>query len=322
MIEVKGITKRFGPTTAVDDITFSIAKGEVVGFLGPNGAGKTTTMRILTCFLPADVGEAKVAGFDVLEQSMEVRSRIGYLPESAPLYLDMQVNEFLDYVGSIRGLKGADKTAAIDRMIEVCGLSGVMVKQIGELSKGYRQRVGLAQAMIHNPEILVLDEPTSGLDPNQIREIRDLIRTLGKEKTVILSTHILPEVEATCSRVVIINRGKIVADGSIEEISLLGGGGNLHVILARGDRGRIESGLKTLTDVAGFKAAGQEDGVWRFEIQGRPSVHLGEQLFRLAADSGFSLAELRREKTTLESIFADLTLAKKEAGETSPAGEE
>ena len=213
MIEVKGISKRFGPTTAVDNISFSIAKGEVVGFLGPNGAGKTTTMRILTCFLPADAGEAKVAGFDVLEQSMAVRSRIGYLPESAPLYLDMRVSEFLDYIGAIRGLHGADRTAAINRMIEVCGLSGVMLKQIGELSKGYRQRVGLAQAMIHNPEILVLDEPTSGLDPNQIREIRDLIKTLGKEKTVILSTHILPEVEATCSRVMIINRGKIVADG-------------------------------------------------------------------------------------------------------------
>jgi len=310
MIEVKGITKRFGPTTAVDNLSFSIAPGEVVGFLGPNGAGKTTTMRILTCFLPADAGEAKVAGFDVLEQSMEVRSRIGYLPESAPLYLDMQVNEFLGYVGDIRGLKGAEKTAATDRMIGLCGLSGVLMKQIGELSKGYRQRVGLAQAMIHNPDILVLDEPTSGLDPNQIREIRDLIKTLGKEKTVILSTHILPEVEATCSRVMIINQGKIVADGSIDEIGKLGGGGNLHVILARGDQAKIESGLKTLADVAGFKNAGQEDGLWRYEVQGRPGVHLGEQLFRMAADSGVTLAEIRREKTTLEDIFADLTLGK------------
>jgi len=164
--------------------------------------------------------------------------------------------------------------------------------------------------MIHNPDILVLDEPTSGLDPNQIREIRDLIKTLGKEKTVILSTHILPEVEATCSRVMIINQGKIVADGSIDEIGKLGGGGNLHVILARGDQAKIESGLKTLADVAGFKNAGQEDGLWRYEVQGRPGVHLGEQLFRMAADSGVTLAEIRREKTTLEDIFADLTLGK------------
>jgi ABC-2 type transport system ATP-binding protein len=307
MIEVKGISKRFGPTLAVDDLSFSIAKGEVVGFLGPNGAGKTTTMRILTCFLPADAGEVKVAGFDVIEESMEVRSRIGYLPENAPLYLDMQVNEFLDYVSSIRGLKGAERTQATDRMIELCGLSDVLLKQIGELSKGFRQRVGLAQAMIHNPEILILDEPTSGLDPNQIREIRDLILTLGKEKTVILSTHILPEVEATCSRVIIIDRGKIVADGAIETIARRSLGGNPHIIRVRGPQDKIESGLKTLADVTSFRAAGQEDGLWRYEIQGRTGVHLGEQLFRLAADQGLSLAEIRRDKTTLESIFTELT---------------
>lgn len=306
MIEVKEITKRFGMVTAVDRVSFEIAKGEVVGFLGPNGAGKTTTMRVLTCFLPADEGVARVAGHDVFEESMEVRSRIGYLPENAPLYLDMEVDTFLDYVAHIRGITGADKERALQRIVEICGLGEVYKKQIGELSRGYKQRVGLAQAMIHDPEILILDEPTSGLDPNQIREIRSLIRKLGREKTVILSTHILPEVEATCGRAIIISRGKIVADGSLEQITRKGGG-NLHVALIRGDQEKIESGLKTIGDVVSFRSMGKEDGLLRYEVQGREGVHLGEQIFRMAADHGLSLAELRREGSTLESVFAQLT---------------
>lgn len=311
MIEVEGISKNFGVVKAVDKVSFSIAKGEVVGFLGPNGAGKTTTMRILTCYLPADEGEARVAGYDVLEDSMEVRSRIGYLPENAPLYPDMIVDEFLNYVASIRGIASDKKSKAISRMVEVCGMGDVLKKQIGELSKGYRQRVGLAQAIIHDPEILILDEPTSGLDPNQIREIRSLIKELGREKTVILSTHILPEVEATCSRVIIIDRGKIVIDGSIEEVTRKSRGANIHVVLVRGDKAKIESGLKTLGDVESFEAAGQEDGLHRYEILARGGVHLGEQIFRMAADEGLSLAELRLEKTTLETAFADLTQTQK-----------
>ena len=309
MIQVEGIVKRFGMVTAVDKVSFSIAKGEVVGFLGPNGAGKTTTMRILTCFLPADEGQAKVAGFDVFEQSLDVRNHIGYLPENAPLYLDMAVDDFLNYVATIRGIKGPDRTKALARISDVCGLSSVMKKQVGELSKGFKQRVGLAQAMIHNPEILILDEPTSGLDPNQIREIRGLIKMLGEEKTVILSTHILSEVEATCGRVIIIDRGKIAADGSMEAIIKRARGQNLHVILVRGEPAKIEAGLKTIADVVSSRLVEKENGLLKYEILAREGVHLGEQIFRMAADHGLSLAELRREKTSLETVFRDLTQA-------------
>ncbi len=318
MIEVQEITKRFGMVTAVDEVSFSIQKGEVVGFLGPNAAGKTTTMRILTCYLPADQGEVRVAGHDVIEDSMQVRQSIGYLPENAPLYLDMRVDALLHYVASIRGISGREQSGAISRMVEVCGLSEVLKKQVGELSRGYKQRVGLAQAMIHDPDILILDEPTSGLDPNQIREIRALIKELGKEKTVILSTHILPEVEATCSRVIIINRGKIVADGDVHDITR-GKDANLHVVLIRGDQDRIEAGLKGISDVESFRMAGKEDGLLRYEVQAREGVHLGEQIFRMAADQGLSLAELKREGTTLESVFAELTMG---TGESDDEGKQ
>jgi ABC-2 type transport system ATP-binding protein len=221
MIEVQGLSKEFGVVKAVDGISFKIAKGEVVGFVGPNGAGKTTTMRILTCFLPADEGEVKIGGHDVIDDSLAVRAMIGYLPENAPLYLDMSVEGFLDFIAAVRGIAPAERSAAGARMIATCGLTGVVKKQIGELSKGFRQRVGLAQAMIHDPEILILDEPTVGLDPNQIREIRKLIKKLGQNKTIILSTHILSEVEAACNRVIVIHQGKIVADGSVSLVANL-----------------------------------------------------------------------------------------------------
>jgi len=307
MIEVESITKRFGPVTAVDDVSFEISRGEVVGFLGPNGAGKTTTMRILTCFMPADSGTARIMGHDVFEDSLAVRESIGYLPENAPLYLDMRVDSFLEYVSSVRGIPTEERGKKIARMVEVCGLGDVLMKQIGELSKGYRQRVGLAQAMVHDPDILILDEPTSGLDPNQIREIRGLIKELGRQKTVILSTHILPEVEATCGRVVIISRGKIVEDASVESIAKRSSGGNVHVALIRGDKDKIETGLKSIPDVSGFRETGKEDGLTRYEISGREGVHLGESIFRMAADQGLSLAELKREGTSLESVFQNLT---------------
>jgi len=218
MIEVSEVSKSYGNLQAVSEISFEIERGEVVGFIGPNGAGKSTTMRILTCYIPADSGDARVAGFDVLDESMEVRSRLGYLPEDAPLYLDMRVDAFLDYVASIRVLKGEGKKSAVSRVVDICGLDKVYRRQISELSKGYRQRVGLAQALIHDPDLLILDEPTSGLDPLQIREIRSLIKELGKEKTVILSTHILPEVEASCNRIILIHKGRILADDSMEEV--------------------------------------------------------------------------------------------------------
>ena len=307
MIEVQNITKRFGSIIAVDGVSFEVKKGEVVGFLGPNGAGKTTTMRILTGFIPATDGTAKLAGFDVFENSLEVRKRVGYLPENAPLYLDMGVVEFLDFVASVRGIAVEKRKASIERMIEVCGLSAVLKQEISELSRGFRQRVGMAQAMIHDPEILIMDEPTSGLDPNQIIGIRQLIKELGREKTVILSTHILSEVEATCSRVIIIDRGKIVADGSLEEITKRGKVGKVHHLRVRGERAAWENKLKGLAGVKSFAWKEEAGGLNRYEVFTEGDRALGEELFRLAADSGMSLAELYQEKTTLENVFTQLT---------------
>jgi len=307
MIEVEGLTKRFGYITAVDNISFKVEKGEVVGFLGPNGAGKSTTMRILTCFLPADQGRCKIAGFDVLTESMEVRRRIGYLPENTPLYEEMSVEEFLKYIADMRGIKKQEQKSRIDKMVETCVIEPVLKMDISELSKGYRQRVGLAQAMIHDPEILIMDEPTSGLDPNQIIEIRELIKKLGKEKTVILSTHILSEAEATCSRMIIIDRGKLIADGSLKEVSRLASGANIHRLKARGDRNVIERELKALPGATGFKLVSEEAGLLSYEVYGEANRELGEEIFRTAVRSGFSLSELVHERRTLEDIFIQLT---------------
>src|SRR5437763_1138647 len=219
MIKVEGLTKRYARTIAVDNISFEVEKGQIVGFLGPNGAGKTTTMRVLTCFLPPTAGTANVAGFDVVEKPMEVKKRIGYLPETPPLYPEMEVNEYLTFVGRLKGLSGANLASRIDEVSERCAVGDVRNKLIGRLSKGYRQRVGLAQATIHNPDVLILDEPTSGLDPNQIIEIRELLRQLAGEHTIILSTHILSEVEHSCERVIIISAGKLVAIDSVANLT-------------------------------------------------------------------------------------------------------
>src|ERR1700756_525743 len=218
MITVKELTKRYGRTTAVDQISFEVAKGQVVGFLGPNGAGKTTTMRMLTCFLPPSAGTAKVAGFDVFEEPLEVKRRIGYLPETPPLYPEMETAEYLKFVGKLKGLSGSDLQKRVDYVSERCAIADVKKKLLGKLSKGYRQRVGLAQAIIHNPDVLILDEPTAGLDPKQINETRDLIKGLAGDHTIILSTHILPEVEQTCEQVIIINKGKLVATDSVHNL--------------------------------------------------------------------------------------------------------
>src|SRR6202162_1247296 len=218
MIKVKDLTKRYARTIAVDQISFEVARGQIVGFLGPNGAGKTTTMRILTCFLPASAGSATVAVFDVLEEPLEVKKRIGYLPETPPIYPEMETAEYLKFVGQLKGLSGADLRKRIDYVCERCAVADVKTKLLGKLSKGYRQRVGLAQAIIHNPEVLILDEPTAGLDPKQINETRDLIKDLAGEHTRVLSTHILPEVEQTCEQVIIINRGKLVATDSVRNL--------------------------------------------------------------------------------------------------------
>ena len=228
MITVNGLTKRYAHTTAVDHISFEVKKGQIVGFLGPNGAGKTTTMRMLTCFLTPTGGTATVAGFDILEQPLEVKKRIGYLPETPPVYLEMRIAEYLSFVGQLKGLSGSDLRSRVDYACERCAVADVRSKIIGKLSKGYRQRVGLAQAIIHNPDVLILDEPTAGLDPNQIRDVRNTIRTLGKSKTILLSTHILQEVEAIASRVLFINEGRLAYDGPVSGLLADGRGLDEH----------------------------------------------------------------------------------------------
>ena len=219
MIKVEGLTKRYARTVAVDDISFDVAKGSIIGFLGPNGAGKTTTMRVLTCFLPPTRGSVEVAGFDVIDQPLEVKKRIGYLPESPPLYPEMEVIEYLNFVAALKGIPRSDVRARVNSVLERCAIGDVRTKLLGKLSKGYRQRVGLAQAIIHNPDVLVLDEPTAGLDPKQIMDTRQLIKNLAGDHTIILSTHILPEVEQVCEQVVIINKGKLVATDSVENLT-------------------------------------------------------------------------------------------------------
>src|SRR6201993_562253 len=240
MITAKELTKRYGRTTAVDQISFEVAKGQIVGFLGPNGAGKTTTMRVLTCFLRPAAGTAKVAGFDVLEQPLEVKRRIGYLPEAPPLYPEMETAEYLLFVGKLKGLSGAELRTRVDYVCERCAISDVRTKLLGKLSKGYRQRVGLAQAIIHTPDVLILDEPTAGLDPKQINETRDLIRSLAGDHTIILSTHILPEVEQTCQQVIIINKGKLVATDSVRNLQARARGTESVLVEVAGRNGSLE----------------------------------------------------------------------------------
>src|SRR5579864_4843212 len=241
MIKVTQLTKRYARTIAVDEISFDVAKGQIVGFLGPNGAGKTTTMRMLTCFLPPSSGTATVAGFDVLEQPMEVKKRIGYLPETPPIYPEMETSEYLQFVGRLKGLSGAELTKRIDYVCQRCAIADVKTRLLGKLSKGYRQRVGLAQAIIHNPDVLILDEPTAGLDPKQINETRDLIKDLAGEHTIILSTHILPEVEQTCEQVIIINKGKLVATDSVQNLQVRARGGESVLVEVAGRNGKLDS---------------------------------------------------------------------------------
>jgi ABC-2 type transport system ATP-binding protein len=309
MIEVANLKKRFGPTVAVEDVSFGVQRGEVVGLLGPNGAGKTTTMRMLTCYLPPDAGTAQVAGYDVTRDPLEVRRRIGYLPESAPLYAEMGVLDYLNFIAEVRGVDRARRRQRISDMIGVCGLERVVRKDIGELSKGYRQRVGLAQTLIHDPDVLVLDEPTSGLDPTQIAEIRGLIKEIGREKTVILSTHILPEVEATCSRVIIIHNGRLVADDSLDKLSERARGGDRIYATFRGPAAEIEPALARVSGVRALRAVGQTAGRVRFEITAAHDAEVGERIFALAAENRWPLSELSAETADLEGIFMQLTKA-------------
>ncbi len=309
MIQVEGLTKDYGSFRAVNQISFEVRSGEVLGFLGPNGAGKSTTMKMLTCFLSPTAGTARVAGFDVYEQSLEVRQNLGYLPEDTPLYKDMTVLEYLEFICSIRELPRSERRPRLKRMVDVCGLGSMLGKLIGELSKGYRQRVGLAQAMIHEPKIVILDEPTSGLDPNQIVEIRQLIKEVGRERTVILSTHILPEVQATCSRVVIIAGGKLVADGTPDELGARERGNRYRVVIEQNGtpKAAIAEKLGQLSGVARCAEADGESGTYQFTVDGSGSGDLRKPLFRAAVDNGWSLLELQRQAASLEDVFRKLT---------------
>jgi ABC-2 type transport system ATP-binding protein len=307
MIEVKNLTKRYGPTVAVNDVSFDAKAGEVLGFLGPNGAGKTTTMRVLTCYLSADEGTATVDGYDVFEQSVEVRKRIGYLPESAPLYLDMGVIDYLKFIAQVRNIPKSQRQQRTKAVIDICGLEKVIHKDVGELSKGFRQRLGLAQSLIHDPPILILDEPTSGLDPNQIIEIRNLIKDVGKEKMIIFSTHILPEVSATCTRVLIINDGQIVANGTPDDLAGRAKGGEVVHISIRGPEEEIEAKLGELSFITNFNSVKSEDGVCGYQITSEKGKNAAEELFQFVVQNHWSLTELRQESVSLEDVFLELT---------------
>jgi ABC-2 type transport system ATP-binding protein len=300
-VEVKNLTKVFQGQRAVDDISFRVETGQILGFLGPNGAGKSTTMKIATCYLPPTSGTILVNGLDVTTAPMAVRRTVGYLPEHNPLYLDMYVKEYLEFMGGLHQLKGAALKHRIREMVDLCGLSVEQGKKIGSLSKGYRQRVGLAQALIHNPEVLILDEPTTGLDPNQIQEIRTLIRNIGKEKTVIFSTHIMQEVSAICDRVVIINRGKIAADSEVGALESLHQG-EVQTIA------QFESPIE-MTLMQGIPGVlGVEPlPAHQYRIRSLPGKDIRSAIFALAAQHQWSLVGLRQEENSLEKIFQQLT---------------
>jgi ABC-2 type transport system ATP-binding protein len=312
MITVNGLTKKYAHTTAVDQISFEVGKGQIVGFLGPNGAGKTTTMRMLTCFLTPTNGTATVAGYDILEQPMEVKKRIGYLPETPPVYPEMRVDEYLRFVGQLKGLPAADLGARVDYACERCAVADVRHKLIGKLLKGYRQRVGLAQAIIHNPDVLILDEPTAGLDPKQINETRDLIKSLAGDHTIILSTHILPEVSQTCERVIIINKGKIVATDSVTNLQHRARSGESVLVEVAGRNGNLDPAIveRTLQLVAGVsrvipKADGQRRLI--FEVEAAKDRSIRGDVARAVVEAGWDLNELRPAAMSLEEIFLQLT---------------
>ena len=296
-IEVKGISKTYGEQKALNNTSFSIKSGEVVGFLGPNGAGKSTMMKILTCYLPPSQGDAEVCGFSVHKDSIEIRKRVGYLPEHNPLYLDMYVKEYLEFVGKIYGIKS---TARVNEMIDMVGLNLERNKQIGALSKGYRQRVGLAQALIHDPEVLILDEPTSGLDPNQIVEIRDLIKHIGQSKTIMLSTHIMQEVEAICDRAIIIKRGEIVANNSIAD--LIQNSENNAVLKVELSGSIPKNALKSIDGVIDIKVANNN-----YLIAHQKGKDIRQALFELAVQHKVAVLSSQSQENSLEEAFKNLT---------------
>jgi ABC-2 type transport system ATP-binding protein len=313
IVEARALRKEFGPTLAVQDLSFQVSRGEVVGFLGPNGAGKSTTVKMLTGFLRPTAGAAVVGGVDVAGDPLAAQRKIGYLPENTPLYDDMMVIDFLRFVAELRGVRGQLLSQRLRTVCERCGLMDVLGKDIRQLSKGYRQRTGLAQALLHDPEVLILDEPTSGLDPNQIVEIRELIKELGAEKTIILSTHILPEVQASCGRVIIVSKGKLVADDATDALTEASAGAVVRVVVApRTGPLDPQSVLAALAAVPGVSSVeqrdGEGDGTLGFLVRAKGSQDPRPGLFQAAVESGFALLDMHRERASLEETFRSLTI--------------
>jgi ABC-2 type transport system ATP-binding protein len=319
VIEVQHLTKRYGRVTAVDDVSFRVEPGEILGFLGPNGAGKTTTMRILTGYMPASEGRATVAGYDVFTHPIEAKARTGYLPETPPLYPDMTVREYLDFVARIKRVPSGERKTRVDAVMKRTHVHDMASRACGKLSKGYRQRVGLAQAIIHNPEVLILDEPTAGLDPKQIIETRDLIRSLAGDHTIVLSTHILPEVSQTCQRVVIINKGRVVAVDTPDNLTArLAGAETLYVHV---DAGGADAGaeLARVPGVTRVTPADMRAGSGAFEVQSEHGRDIRRELSRDIVTRGWGLLELRPMRISLEEVFLQVTTEEVPAGETGPA---
>jgi ABC-2 type transport system ATP-binding protein len=321
MIEVENLTKRYGRTTAVDGISFAVQKGEVLGFLGPNGAGKTTTMRVLTCYLPPTEGTVRVAGYDVFAQPLEVKRRVGYIPETPPLYPDMDVTTYLDFVAKIKGVAKAGRRARIDETIEKTRVGDVRHKIISRLSKGYRQRVGLAAAILHNPDVLILDEPTAGLDPKQIIETRELIKHLAGEHTVVLSTHILPEVSMTCGRVLIIDKGKVVAEGTPESLTHRLRGAAALRLEVRGEAPQVAELLRSVAGVKSVQPRAGEAGASGsvFDLEAEGGRDLREAVARAVVQKGFGLLGMAQVGMSLEEIFLHLTTTDAAASEKAEA---
>ena len=307
MIAVNNLSKFYGTTAAIQGVSFSVKQGEVIGFLGPNGAGKTTTMRILTGFMPATTGTASIAGFDVFSQPLDIRKHIGYLPEDVPLYKDMTVREFLNFAAEIKGVSGAKKAAQVQDAMQRCGIYSVQQRLIANLSKGFRQRVGLAQTLLGSPDVLILDEPTTGLDPAQIIEIRELIRELAKEKTIILSTHILPEVSMICQRVIIINKGKIVAVDTTENLTSRMQKSTKILMEVDGPEEQVRRVLERVIGVIGVETGEPtQSGVFEYQIDSEKGRDIRRELAKVVAVNGWGLLELRSVEMTLEDVFVQL----------------
>jgi ABC-2 type transport system ATP-binding protein len=322
MIQVEGLTKKYARHIAVNNISFSVDKGDIVGFLGPNGAGKTTTMRVLTCFMPPTEGKATVAGYDVFDNSFEVKKRIGYLPEAPPLYPEMNVRDYLTFVARLKNLPAGDIKSRTEQVMERCSVADVKDKLISKLSKGYRQRVGLAQAIIHNPDVLILDEPTSGLDPKQITETRALIQSLAGEHTIILSTHILPEVEAVCQKVIIINKGRLVATDSVESLKARASGRTVQIQIdtaGQGDPTAVHQRLEQVPGVSKVLDRGASDGKYSFEVVSLPGKNARADLARAVVHAGWNLWEMK-SPSTLEEVYLTLTGGVAEEPTPVPAG--